>query len=93
MQNISKRCIQTEGRHIPHTHIKEEKASDTDRVTYRAQYHKDSAQMHSVTLVKRKCAFYIQEEMLMPDTDMYTLGELYVQFFCFVSNKIYMDYF
>ena len=30
----------------------------------------------------------------MPDTDMYTLGELYVQFFvCFVSNKIYMDYF
>ena len=32
--------------------MKEEKASDTDRVTYRVQQHKDSEQMHSVTLYK-----------------------------------------
>ena len=65
----------------------------TDRVTYWAQYHKDSAETHSVTLVKREWALYVQEEVSMPDTDMYTLEELSVQFLCFVSNKIYMDYF
>ena len=64
--------------------MKEEKARDTDRVTYRVQQHKDSEQMHSVT---------VSQPTFSPSPVFLLTVELGVWCDCLVGVTLNLEYF